>query len=94
MTNLSAPNVSLSKKTFGPRPKDRYSPRFTYLGYDGTSIPKFLDQPLSDGAVGGRALYGKRAAETQQGSLGRRELVALGVSAEVIMIVENQDPRF
>jgi hypothetical protein len=63
------------------------------FGVGGNIDSQFLDQSLGHGAVRSRAFDGKCPAKTQHGSLGEVELIALGVSAEVIVIVKNQDAR-
>ena len=56
--------------------------------------PEFFDQSPGDGAIGRRALNGIGAAESQNRAAARAKFVALGVPAEIIVVLENQDARF
>ena len=55
---------------------------------------QFLDHAFRDGAVRRGALDGECSAETQAERVVHAELVALGVSAKVVVIVEDQDAGF
>ena len=52
---------------------------------------KFGQQSLGDGAVAGRAFDGLSAAVAEQHPVPGFELVALGVPAKIVVVVENQD---
>src|ERR1019366_790733 len=55
--------------------------------------PKLFDQSLCACAIGSRAFNGIGAAESQNRTTARAKFVALGVPAEVIMVLKNQDAR-
>ena len=54
-------------------------------------MPSSSISALGDGAIGSGALDGKCAAKSQAERFVHAEFVALGVSAEVVVIVENED---
>src|SRR5262245_28208583 len=54
---------------------------------------EFLDEPRCDRTVGPRTLDHQSAAVHEMRAAVQVELVALGVSAEVVVIVEDQDSR-
>ena len=54
---------------------------------------ELFDQSLRDCAIRPRAFNGIRAAESQNRAAAGAEFVALGVSAEVIVVLKNQDAR-
>ena len=57
-------------------------------------MPKLFNHALGDGAVGSGTLNGEGASKTQAERVVHAKFVALGVSAEVVVIIENEDARF
>ena len=81
------------EKSSGPGQTSGRSLSFTYLGIGRDINPQFFDQPLRHSAIRSRALDGKCSAKAQHGPLAGVELVALGVSAKVVVIVEDENAR-
>jgi len=54
---------------------------------------QFLDQSASFFAVGRGALDRKRSAEAETERIAHAELIALGVSAKVVVVVEDKNAR-
>src|ERR1019366_1680038 len=55
---------------------------------------EFFHDAFGHGAVGSRAFYGRRAAETEAERAADTEFVALGVSTEVVVVVEDENAGF
>src|SRR5690606_20653144 len=53
----------------------------------------FRQQSFGDAGVPGRRIDGFSAAVADARRAADGELIALGVAAEVVMVIENQDPR-
>src|SRR5437773_709796 len=64
------------------------------LGIGRNINPQFFDQPLGHRAVRCRTLDGKGPAKAQHRPRAGAKLVALGVPAEVVVVVENQYAGF
>src|SRR5207302_10270042 len=56
-----------------------------------TIDPEFCDESLCHRTIGGRTLDGEGSAKTKAKGIAYAKLIALGMTAEIIVIVENQD---
>src|ERR1700692_1452081 len=67
---------------------------FIYVLWIGRHIDaQLFDQALGNRAVRRWALDGIRTAESEYHAIARTEFIALGVSAKIVVIVEDQNPR-
>ena len=90
-TSLSSPKCSLSKNIAGPSFSFVNASRFWNSRVALHLDAELLDQPLGGVAVRIRRRDALRAAVSDEGAALVGELVALRVSAEVVVVVEDQD---
>ena len=93
-SGASAPNVSRSRNTPRRSPSDRRSPaRRNVPRRSAGSMPKALQQPGGDDAVGPRAVDLQGAAVQQVQAAVQTKLIALGMAAEIVVVIQDQNAR-